>query len=687
MKRFSLKSGKDLLLLAFAGGGLLASLGSCILSVGQGARLTPARVGQAARLSNLDPPTTPVPPPGGRVEEPPPPAPRPAPAARPAPPAPPPVPVAWQRPEVPRHYPHIRIALLAYSGNPMGAFEDRLLRESVDLVVPNAAYLKHIHGVAPNTPQLLYTNTSNLYLDLLTDWLTYADAQGHSREGAFYHAARPIGFRGDSPSSQPVTWFWGVYRGGRSLHDVTSAAHGKGSQVRFPHDGESLYAGYPERFREVHVQLAAPAGDGWAVTMEYARAVDDDGRPAAWGALPTREDTTGRLARSGQLAFDPPADWKPASVGGSARLFYVRFRTTSDGTAPAASGLLGRDYVGAHGTTSGTVPVFDEQADANGDGYLDDAEYARRSPGKDARFRYESRLFTETYGQMRYSTHPSDAGFRAWCVEHHRRLLQQYPLATGLFMDNSGGKVPVRPGDVLEPVTHYGEDLGALLRAVREAAAPRLVLANTVGGYANAESVIRQNPAYFEEFAIRPLSHPWSFFEELAGMVAKRSTLTDPPPYAVLDSHPQKGEQLDPRLQLGTLAYYYLLADPDSTFLMLYGGVEPNTPWQRHWVPAAAFDVGRPREKWSVLASGPDPAKPVLTYKVYQRPYEKALVLFKPLSYARGVRETASSGEDTATRHDPGGTYRPLRADGSLGDPVTSVTLRNGEGSILVKGE
>jgi hypothetical protein len=288
---------------------------------------------------------------------------------------------------------------------------------------------------------------------------------------------------------------------------------------------------------------------------------------------------------------------------------------------------------------------------------------------------------------MRYSTHASNAGFRAWCVDHHERLLQHHPLAGGLFMDNSGGKVPVKPADVLEPLTTYAKDLGATLHAIDRAVAPRLVLANTVGGYANAEHIVRQSPAYFEEFAIRPQSHPWSFVEDLAALVAKRSALTSPPPYAVLDSHPQKGDQLDPRLQLGTLAYYYLLADPESTFLMFYGGNEPNTPWRRHWVAAAAFDVGRPAGKWSVFASGADPAKAALTYKVYQRPYEKALVLFKPLSYARGVKETATSGEDTTTRHDLGASYRPLRADGSLGDPVTSVALRNGEGAVLVKAE
>jgi len=66
----------------------------------------------------------------------------------------------------------------------------------------------------PRTPQLLYTNTSSLYFDLLADWLTFADAAGASREAAFFHAARPAPFRGDARRRGPVTWFWRVFRGG-----------------------------------------------------------------------------------------------------------------------------------------------------------------------------------------------------------------------------------------------------------------------------------------------------------------------------------------------------------------------------------------------------------------------------------------------------------------------------------------
>jgi hypothetical protein len=156
-------------------------------------------------------------------------------------------------PVIPRHYPHIRIAELAYSGNPMGAFEDQLLRASVDLVVPDNIYLSHIAAVAPNTPRLSYLNVSNLYLSLLTSWLNYADSHGLSREQAFYHVPQASPFTGDSPSSQPVNWFWGVFQGASTWTDWTYQAHGGSAGVPFGSTGQSIVIGYPDRFREINL--------------------------------------------------------------------------------------------------------------------------------------------------------------------------------------------------------------------------------------------------------------------------------------------------------------------------------------------------------------------------------------------------------------------------------------------------
>src|SRR5262249_22349563 len=75
--------------------------------------------------------------------------------------------------------------------------------------------------------------------------------------------------------------------------------------------------------------------------------------------------------------------------------------------------------------------------------------------------------------------------------------------------------------------------------------------------------------------------------------------------------------------------------------------------------------------------------QPALTYRVYQRSFTNAVVLYKPLSYGGNV--TGTLADTTATTQALGGTYYPLQADGTLGAPVTSITLRNGEGVILVK--
>jgi hypothetical protein len=58
-------------------------------------------------------------------------------------------------------------------------------------------------------------------------------------------------------------------------------------------------------------------------------------------------------------------------------------------------------------------------------------------------------------------------------------------------------------------------------------------------------------------------------------------------------------------------------------------------------------------------------------------------VLYKPLSYGSGV--TGTTADNTATTFALGGPYYVLQNDGTLGPAVTSITLRNGEGAILVK--
>jgi hypothetical protein len=95
-------------------------------------------------------------------------------------------------------------------------------------------------------------------------------------------------------------------------------------------------------------------------------------------------------------------------------------------------------------------------------------------------------------------------------------------------------------------------------------------------------------------------------------------------------------------------------------------------------------NVGLPTAAMTTFATGKDPQNASLTYKVYSRSYGNALVLYKPRSYTAGVG-TGTTDDATATTHALNGSYRAVNADGTLGPVITQITLRNGEGAVLIK--
>ena len=591
---------------------------------------------------------------------------------------------------IPQHYPWIRIAELAYSGMTLGSFEDQLLANSVDLVVTSVNSLgSAISSVAPKTPQLAYINYTSLYGSLLTDWDTYAAQHGLSEESAFYHVTQPTPFSGNSPSSQPVDWFWSVLMGGQTAQftDLTTQAYTTSyGPITLGGIGQSLYLGYTDPYCEINFNLTSGASAGWSAVLEYPTAVDSYGNPTTWSTLKLNTDGTDGLKRSGEITFDPPSNWKAISLNGTPDYYYIRIRTVRSGTAPRVKTVLGQDYVNAKGGTSGVIPVFDYAADLNHDGYLNNAEYAVAcSIGDYARFAYQSRLFYGSYGQMRFATNPASSGFVAWAVVYSENYLTAHPTASGLFVDNSSGDSQITAGEVKESVSNYSTAYGALLSAVTKAVAPKWLMVNSAGGGSQANPGVAVTTAYYDEFGLRPLSGDWEVFENLAAQVAQWSSLENPAPYAILDSLPTGGSPTDPRTQIATLAEYYLLANPTRTFLDFYGGYAPATSWTQHWCQAVTYDVGTPTGSWSLLTSGADPSNPRYSYRIYQRTYTNALILYKPLSSANNGGSVGTIAPNTATYQKLNGTYRQLNANGTLGPKITGISLCNGQGAILIK--
>lgn len=630
------------------------------------------------------PPVPPVPPPPVPPPPVPPPPTSPPPVVSPPPPVSPPT--STKLPTVPRKFSHIRVAQLAYFGNPMGAFEQKLLRDGVDLVVPNLNYVDDVDRISPNTPSLVYTNISNVYLGLLTDWLAYADRNKLNRESLFFHVNKATTFYGLSASAVPVNQFWAVYRGSDAAGwaDVTHEARQPATPFKFAAAGSSVAIGYTEKFREINVDVSTGAGTGWKAELEYVSAVDANGKPTQWKKLTTVSDTTGGLKADGRVTFDPPKDWVAASVNGSARFFYVRYRTTAGTTttAPNLISLFGRDYA-KHDGDKGTIPAFDRTADLDGDGYLTDAEYARRRAGFDARFVYESRLTYPYYGPNRYATNPAAPELVRWSTDYHKRFAAEHPGVDGFFVDNSTGRFAVNAADLIEPLGNYAENYGRALGQINAALGPKWLLTNSAGGGSSVDPQIKYGVSYLEEFALRPMASNHVQFDDLAALLRNRRSMSAGRGYEILDSLARGAEVTDPRMMTSTLAMYYLLADPNLSFLMINGGQEPSSSWTRHWTEAIRYNVGKPLGDYKLAAEGNDPSNTSLRYKVYSREYQNALVMYKPLAYTKGVNGTLA--DNTATTHQLNGSYRVLKNDGTLGPLITSIRLRNGEGVTLVK--
>ena len=209
--------------------------------------------------------------------------------------------------------------------------------------------------------------------------------------------------------------------------------------------GGGLYVYLFEPFDRLQLQLSARASGGQLV-VEYPSLTDSYGRVLQWQAL-AAEDNTDNLSRNGEVRWTPPADWQRASThdgtgrsyGGGpylgktlirdgGRFYVVRLMwRNGTGSAPRLADLRLRDWMpyvagipgqspgqslegadkgqggisssapdsqtsSSAGGTIRLIPGWDPDNDVNGDGYIDDEEFASlANPYARARFKYESR--------------------------------------------------------------------------------------------------------------------------------------------------------------------------------------------------------------------------------------------------------------------------------------------------------
>ncbi len=306
-----------------------------------------------------------------------------------------------------------------------------------------------------------------------------------------------------------------------------------------------------------------------------------------------------------------------------------------------------------------------------------------------------TRLQFVSWGSRKWVINPGDSGARAYVVDRIRRVVQD---ADGVFFDShSSGDVGTALGkqQMLEYSDRklYEHDMVEYVRTISAAVAPKVIMINTseymrpfdyamitAAGAVHLERMNNPLNSGMPErwrWADSLLAHnvtvelvPLNSWNEANTARGVFSTFT-PGDYS------SKGE----RLKMFELASYYMVvpATPDQLLLDLENSWK--VPFETVWLKAQEYDVGHPRGARRALQTGRDPMGNGFT--VWARDFDRALILARPSSSWR----VKIFGDTTAVSVPlPNGqALRPLRGDGTLGPPVTSITLRNAEAAILIK--
>jgi hypothetical protein len=290
---------------------------------------------------------------------------------------------------------------------------------------------------------------------------------------------------------------------------------------------------------------------------------------------------------------------------------------------------------------------------------------------------------------MRWLINPGDAGSRAYQADRIRRLAQD---EDGVFLDEFGGPMGAsRPSDEYQSFASYMTAETGMIAQAHAAIAPRILLINIAEYWRPVDSVIvaAGGGAHLERtnfpFTDRT-EERWSEIDHLvsAGVYTEFVSLFSYTEWVTISRSNKTFNagmyrSTADRGQMAQLASYYMAVPADPQRLSFdqqnYWNVRPDSVWSA----AVEMDVGHPREARRVIARGRDPKGQ--SYRIYARALDHALVLMRP----RVDWHPQTYGDDTGVVVPLPAPMRLLHRDGTLGLPVTSVTLRNVEAAILLR--
>jgi hypothetical protein len=297
------------------------------------------------------------------------------------------------------------------------------------------------------------------------------------------------------------------------------------------------------------------------------------------------------------------------------------------------------------------------------------------------------RLSFRIWKDDRWAVNPGDAGLRAYARQRVAALARD---ADGLFLDEHGSG-DFEPLLALHPAEYprrdaYERDVVALLADLRLAIGSNKHLLINTATYitpwdkAMAGAAGGVHGEYFNGAGFADMEARWSFADAL---LAQGVTMDVTPANGFPKGYSAGNYGSPPeRRSMWDLASYYMMAPSRPGLLALnVNGSTWAHAYTETWLPAIATDVGVPTAPRRVMAQGTDGKGQ--TYRVWSRPFARALVLIRPVTSWSAQAFGDPSGVTVTLPRD--GEYHLLRGNGALGPTVTSILLRDSESAILVR--
>jgi len=298
------------------------------------------------------------------------------------------------------------------------------------------------------------------------------------------------------------------------------------------------------------------------------------------------------------------------------------------------------------------------------------------------------RVVITIWDSRRWVVNPADEGSRLYQVDRYQRIVAN---VDGAFVDEAAA-MSGRIGAVQEfsRGADYETAETAMLAAIKHGMGNKVLMLNT-GLYIGAvdkANILAAGAVHLEGMnnpMFPGMPNDWQWVEGLLSqnvlvdfVALYSSQYINSIPSTFSHGNSATSAQ---RFKLWELASYYMVVPSNPASLTLQLENSWNLPYSSLWMRAQEANIGHPLGTRLLASRGVDPLGQ--SYAVYTRDMDRALIVAR-VNQGWGAHSYVDATAVTIPLPTTD-QWLPLNADGTLGAPVTSVTLRNVEAAILVK--